>query len=186
MKATAKHPSGAKWDEKYGAGIIDASEAVVAGKKEYAPERAGFAGLLALAGLAGLGLAGARSRGLRFAGVAGMLGGLAWASGALGTTPLAYGVAGALASLGLAFGSPLAFSAALPVVAALALLKVKPARGLLVGLAFGTAAMLLHGAVVLPTVLDGLPGGLWIDRLWLVGNAVLALALGRRVGRLSA
>jgi serine protease len=192
MKATAKHPSGAKWDEKYGAGIVDASAAVSAGKKEYAPERAGFAGLLALAGLAGLGLAGARTRGLPapkaklVAGVAGLLGGLAWASGALGTTPLAYGVAGALASFGLAFGSPFAFSAALPIVACLVLLNVKPARGLLVGLAFGTAAMLLHGAVVLPTVLDGLPGGMWIDRLWLVGNAVLALALGRRVGRLSA
>ncbi|HET6582955.1 MAG TPA: S8 family peptidase [Nannocystaceae bacterium] len=185
MKATAKHPTGAKWDEKYGAGIIDASAAVTRTKTEYAPERAGLAGLLALAGLAGLGLAGARGR-MRFAGVAGFLGGLAAASGAIGTAPLAYGVAGALSATGLAFGSPLAFSAALPIVAALALLKVKPMRGVLVGLAFGTAAMLLHGAVVLPTVLDGLPGGELVDRLWLAGNALVALALGRRIGRLQA
>ncbi len=186
MKATAKHPKNVKWDDKYGAGIIDASAAVSAGKKEYAPERAGLAGLLALAGLAGLGLAGARSRGLRFAGLAGFAAALVAASGALGTTPLAYGLAGALSSFGLAFGSPLAFSAALPIVAALALLKVKPMRGVLVGLAFGTAALLLHGAVVLPTVLDGLPGGLAIDRLWLLGNAALAFVLGRRIGRLDA
>lgn len=186
MKATAKNPTGAKWDEKYGAGIIDASAAVTRTKTEYAPERAGLAGLLAIAGLAGLGLAGAQGRGLRFAGVAGFLGGLAAASGAIGTSPLAYGVAGALSATGLAFGSPLAFSAALPIVAALALLNVKPMRGLLVGLAFGTAAMLLHGAVVLPTVLDGLPGGELVDRLWLAVNAIVAIALGRRIGRLQA
>jgi serine protease len=184
MKATAKHPKGAKWDEKYGAGIIDANAAASAGKKEYAPERAGLAGLLALAGLAGLGLAGARGRGLRLAGVAGFAAGLLGASGALGTTPLAYGVAGALASTGLAFGSPLAFSAAIPIALALGLLGVKPLRGVLVGVAFGTAAVLLHGAVVLPTVLDGLPGGLVVDRLWLLANAAVAFILGRRLGRL--
>jgi len=186
MKTTAKNPTGAKWDEKYGAGIIDASAAVAAGTDAYAPERAGLAGLLMLLGLGGLGLAGARGRGLQLAGLGGLLGGLVVASGALGTTPLAYGVAGGLAALGFAFGSPLAFSAALPLVAAALLLKVRPLRGLLVGLAFGTAALLLHGAVVLPTVLDGLPGGLAIDRLWLLGNAALAVVLARRLGRLQA
>ena len=43
--------------------------------------------------------------------------------------------------------------------------------------------MLLHGAIVLPTLVAGLPGGTGLDRLWLAMNAVLALALARRVSR---
>ena len=63
------------------------------------------------------------------------------------------------------------------------LLGVRPLRSLLVGINLGYAAMLLHGAIVLPTLVAGLPGGTGIDRLWLALNAVLALALARRVGR---
>ena len=64
------------------------------------------------------------------------------------------------------------------------LVGVRPLRGLLLGLNLGYAALLLHGALVLPTLLHGLPGGAPVDRLWLAANAVLALALARRISRL--
>jgi len=184
LKETAVHPRDVKWDEKFGAGIIDAKAAVNVADAGYAPERAGLAGLLLLLGLGGLGL-GALSGRSRWLGLAGMTAAAAWASGALGTTPLAYGLAGAGATwLGTAagFGSPLVFSAAMPLVAALLLLRVRGMRPLLVGLSLGTAALLVHGAVALPTLLSGLPGGEWIDRAWLLANGALAFALARRIG----
>ncbi len=183
MKATAVHPRGVKWDEKFGAGIVDARAAVTVADDGYAPERGGLAGLMLLALLGGLGLAGLQGR-ARWLGAAGVMGGAAAASGALGTTPLAYGLAGTGSWLGslAGFGSPLVFSAALPLMLALLLLKVRGARPVLVGLSLGTAALLLHSAVVLPTLLTGLPGGEWIDRAWLAANAVLAWGLARRIG----
>lgn len=184
MKATAVHPRNVKWDEKFGAGIVDAKAAVSVANDGYAPERGGLAALLLLAALGTLGLGSLHGR-ARWLGAAGVLGGAAWASGALGTTPLAYGVAGTGAAwLGSAawFGSPLVFSAALPLAAAVLLLKVRGARPALVGLSVGTAALLVHGAVALPTLLTGLPGGEWIDRAWLLGNGLLAWALARRIG----
>jgi serine protease len=190
MKATAVHPKGAKWDEKFGAGIVDARAAVKAAHEGYAPERAGIAGLLVLACMSMLGIAAtghARHR-RNWLGALGLVGGAALASGALafgfGWAPLAYGVAGAGASFGTlaGFGSPLVMSAALPLLAAILLLKVRGARPVLVGLSLGTAAMLLHGALVLPTLLTGLPGGEWIDRAWLGLNALLAFALALRIG----
>ncbi len=180
MKATAVHPNKVKWDDKYGAGIIDAKAAVTASHEQYAPERTGLLGLVLLGGLGGLGLGGLASRRARVLALAGAGGAIAWASGALGTVPLAY----SLATTTGALGSPLVFSAALPLVAALLLLRVKSLRPLLVGLSFGYAALLLHGAVVLPTLLGGLPGGEWVDRAWLFANAIGALVLGRRIGRL--
>lgn len=179
MKKTAVHPQGVEWDKYYGAGIIDARAAVVESVDAYAPERGGLAGVLGLLGLGGLGLAGLTGR-RRLWGIGGLLGGAALASGALGTTPMAYGIAGTMG----AFGSPLWMSAALPVLLTVLLLRKKPLRGLLVGLSLGYAALLLHGALVLPTLITGLPGGPLIDRLWLGANAVVALLLARRVSRL--
>ena len=74
-------------------------------------------------------------------------------------------------------------SALVPVLLTLLLLGVRPLRGLLVGLNLGYAAMLLHGAIVLPTLVSGVPGGPGIDRLWLAANALLTLALARRTAR---
>lgn len=182
MKATANHPNKVKWDDKYGAGIIDAKAAVGKANQGYAPERASLLGLVLLGGFGGLGLAGLARRGTRALAMVGFGGALAWASGALGTVPLAYGVAGMFGAG--AFGSPLVFSAALPLLLALVLLRVKSLRPLLVGLSFGYAALLVHGAIVLPTILDGLPGGELVDRAWLFANACVAFALGRRIGRL--
>jgi len=178
MKDSAVHPTGAEWDEKYGAGIIDAAEAVKRAQDHYTPERAGLLGLLGLLGLGGLGLSqvvGRRRRGLALMGLGA---GAVLGSGVLGSS-LAYGLAGTFGGL----GSPLWLSAAVPAGLAALLLGVKPLRGALAGLSLGYATLLAHGALVLPTVLTGLPGGPGIDRLWLAGNAVLALWLARAISK---
>jgi serine protease len=40
--------------------------------------------------------------------------------------------------------------------------------------------------VVLPTLIEGIPGGAGWDRLWLVCNAALCLWLAHKVGRAGA
>ncbi|MEM6990060.1 MAG: S8 family peptidase [Myxococcota bacterium] len=177
MKETAVHPDKKEWDQKFGAGIVDAKAAVDKAKASYETERGGLAGLLALLGLAGFGLAGFGFR-RRWLGVLGFAGAAAVGSGAFGT-PLAYGAAGLFG----AYGSPLFMSALLPLGATLLLFGNKRLRGVLTGLNIGYAAMLLHGAVVLPTLISGLPGGAGVDRLWLAANAVLALWLARRASQ---
>ena len=182
MKRTAKHPNNVAWDKEYGAGVVDALAAVDASTESYAPERAGLAGLLGLAGLVSLGAAGAVTRRGRLLGAASMVVGAGLAAGAFGCAPLAYQLAAASGSVA-AFGSPLILSALLPLLLTLLLLGVRPLRSLLVGINLGYAAMLLHGAIVLPTLVAGLPGGAGVDRLWLAANALLALALARRTSR---
>jgi serine protease len=183
MKATARHPNGKKWDDQYGAGVLDAEQAAIAAKASYDGERLGFLGLLGLLGTSGLGLAGigatAMSRGsvarrTAIAG-AGVLVGAGVALGAIGM-PLAY-----MFGVGMA-GSGLLLSALVPVIAALTLLQVKPLRGLLIGLSLGWAALLAHGAVVLPTLIEGIPGGAGWDRVWLGANAIACLWLARKLG----
>ncbi len=178
MKETARHPTDLEWDQKYGAGIIDAAAAAEAAQGQYAPERAGLLGLMGLLGLAGLGLGGVLGRRRRLLSVLGLGGAAILGSGVLGGS-LAYGLAGTTG----AFGSPLWMSALVPAGLAALLMGVKPLRGALAGLSLGYAALLAHGAIVLPTLLTGLPGGPGIDRLWLASNAVLALLLARAISR---
>lgn len=179
MKQTAVHPAKVEWDEKYGAGIIDAAAAVEAAqRKSYGVERAGLLGLLGLMGLGGLGIAGLVGRRRRLVAVAGLGAGAVVGSGVLGGS-LAYDLAGAFG----AFGSPLWLSAAVPAGLAALLLGVKAVRPALAGLSLGYAALLAHGALVLPTLLTELPGGPTVDRLWLAGNAALALWLARAISR---
>ena len=178
LKESAVNPSGAEWDNKYGAGIIDAAAAVQMAQGHYAPERAGLLGLLGFLSLAGLGLAGVVGRRRRLFGLAGLGAGAIVGSGVLGGS-LAYG----LASVAGGFGSPLWLSAAVPMGLAGLLLGVKPLRSALAGLSLGYAALLAHGALVLPTLLTDLPGGPTVDRLWLAANAGLALWLARAISR---
>lgn len=186
LKKTAVHPNNKEWDDQYGAGIIDAEAAAIAARSSYRGERLGMAGLLGLLGLGGLGFAGVGASAMRSGSVvrrnliagSGLVAGAALATGAL-TMPVAY-VAGSLTAT---LGSGLFLSALFPVLLTLLLLQVKSLRGFLTGLSLGWAALLLHGAVVLPTLLDGIPGGAGWDRLWLAGNAVLCLWLARRTGR---
>lgn len=178
MKETAVHPNGKKWDKKFGAGIIDAQAAVAKAHTDYAPERGGLAFLFGLLALGGVGLASARGRNKAF-GLLGLGAAAAVASGAFGFAPLAYAFAGFTGT----FGSGLWMSAALPFGLALVGLGYKPARPVLAGLALGYAAMLAHGALVLPTLLSGVPGGEWADRLWLAVNAGAALWLASRISK---
>jgi serine protease len=188
LKKTAKHPNNVTWDIEYGAGIVDALAAVDASTESYAPERAGVAGLLGLAALTspagfawGLGTA-ALTRRRRILGVASAVAGAGLAAGAFGCAPIAYQLAGVSGSVA-AFGSPLILSALLPLLCTVLLFHARSLRPLLTGLNLGSAAMLLHGAIVLPTLVSGVPGGPLVDRLWLIANAILALALARRTAR---
>ncbi len=187
LKQTAKHPNKVEWDKEYGAGIIDAADAVDAATSNYAPERAGLAGLLglaALSSLAGCGVGcGAGTRRRKVVAAASMLAGAALAAGAAGMAPVAYGLASVTGSAA-AYGSPWLLSAALPVLLTVLCLGLRPLRGLLIGLNLGYAALLLHGAVVLPTLVAGLPGGTGVDRLWLAVNAAITLVLAGRLSRL--
>jgi serine protease len=186
MKETAKHPNGKKWDQEYGAGIIDAEQAVIAARKTYEGERLGFAGLIGLMATSGLGLAGIGATALTRGSVvrrtaiagAGLLGGAGLALG-LFCTPLAYAF-----GVGLA-GSGVLLSALVPLLAVLTLLQVKPLRSVLIGLSLGWAALLAHGAVVLPTLIEGIPGGAGWDRAWLAVNAIACALLARKVGESS-
>ncbi|HVH99529.1 MAG TPA: S8 family peptidase [Enhygromyxa sp.] len=186
LKETARHPNGKKWDDQYGAGIIDAEAAVLAARSDYRGERLGFAGLLGLLGIGGLGFAGfgaeAMTRGSvmrrRVIAGAGLIGGAGLAVGAV-SMPAAYALGTATGLL----GSGLMLSALLPTLLVLVLLQVKSLRGFLTGLSLGWAALLAHGAVVLPTLIEGIPGGAGWDRLWLAGNAALCLWLAHKVGR---
>lgn len=179
MKKTAVHPGKVEWDEKYGAGIIDAAAAIEAAqRKSYGAERAGLLGLLGLMGLGGLGIAGLVGRRRRLLGAAGLGAGAIVGSGVLGTS-LAYDLAGLFGGL----GSGVWLSAAVPAGLTALLFGVKHVRSALAGLSLGYAALLAHGALVLPTLLTELPGGPTVDRLWLAGNAALALWLARAISR---
>ncbi|MFO7566473.1 MAG: S8 family peptidase [Enhygromyxa sp.] len=186
MKETARHPNGVKWDDQYGAGVIDAEAAVLAARSDYRGERLGFAGLLGLLGIGGLGFAGvgaqAMTRGSatrrKLIAGAGLLAGAGLAVGAV-SMPAAY----ALGTTTGVLGSGLLLSALLPTLLVLLLLQVKSLRGFLTGVSLGWAALLAHGAIVLPTLIEGIPGGAGWDRLWLAGNAALCLWLARKVGR---
>jgi serine protease len=179
MKKTAVHPGKVEWDEKYGAGIIDAAAAIEAAqRKSYGPERAGLLGLLGLMGLGGLGIAGLVGWRRRLLGAAGLGAGAIVGSGVLGTS-LAYDLAAIFGGL----GSGVWLSAAVPAGLTAVLFGVKHVRSALAGLSLGYAALLAHGALVLPTLLTELPGGPTVDRLWLAGNAALALWLARAISR---
>ena len=181
LQETAVHPNGVKWDTDFGAGRVDAQAAITAAQHAYDGERAALSGALGL--LASLGLGGSflaymrrrKSQALLATGA----GILATAVAAVGwQQPLAYVVAG---FSGLAGASLIGFSAIVPVLATMLGLHRPKLRLALAGLALGWAAVLAHGALVLPTVLTELPGGQGWDRAFLAVQAGLCLLLARRV-----
>lgn len=179
MKQTAIHPNRVEWDKDFGAGIIDAHAAVTAAKgADYRGER----GLLALlvSALSILGLAGvSRGQAGRTAiimGTAAVSGGAAGAS-----APYLMAQAGNMSPLGLALG----LSALLPLGVILMTMQRPRLRPWLIGLSAGWAAVCIHGAIVLPTILTAVPGGTWWDRVFLLVNAVICVGLARRVASIS-
>lgn len=186
LKETAKHPNKVEWDSEYGAGIIDAEAAVSAARsKQYAPERGGLLAalgifLLPIGAGAGAAASGAAGRGRKLGRAAMVAGGGLLGAGLLGA-PTAYGLWG-LAGGGALSGAML-LSALVPVLV-VGLMFHKPTwRALLAGFALGWAALLAHGAVVLPTMLDAVPGGPTADRAWLALNAAVCVWLARAVFR---
>jgi serine protease len=172
LMGTARKPKGAadqvngRVDDHYGAGIIDAGAAL---KKARVGRDASALGLGGALAVAGLGLLGWRRR------VAGLGAGFVAAvvAGSLGMPEL-------LGALG-AFGNPLLFSAALPVLGVGLLYGVAKLRPAVAGLAFGVAGALLFGAIAYVADVRFVPD--FLDRAWLFANAGLAAVIGVVVAR---
>jgi serine protease len=192
LTSTAKHPDGKKWDERYGAGIVDAAAAVAKVKEGWGGEQLGLAGLLALLLLGGLRLRGK----LNLTIGPGLAMGLLFGSAGLFFLPaLGVSLPGALGTMvtrGLpgwdavllgadGHGNPLFFSVLLPLALTLALYGVARLRGLLVGLTIGVAAHLLFFAGFAATDVTYMPDVL--DRTWLIANGIAALGLASLVAR---
>jgi serine protease len=167
---TARQPKGAaersagRVDDHYGAGIIDAGAAL---RKARLGRDAGSLGLGAA--LAVLGLGGLRRRRRLSSGV-GLGFGLALAAGSIG-------VPEGLASLAgpAAFGNPVFLSAMLPIVVIGLFYGLARLRPALAGLGFGVAGALLFGAIAYVADVRFVPD--FLDRAWLIGNAVIAAAV---------
>ena len=186
LTETAVHPDGKKWDEHYGAGIIDANAAVAKVKGEWGAEQLGLAGVLSILLL---GLLRARgSLGLRM-GPTMALGLLLGSSGlfflpALGIS-LPHGIATILtrgfpgwdgALLGAnGHGNPLFFSLLVPLGLTLALYGIRRLRGALFGFSVGIAAHLLFFSAFVATNVTYIPNAL--DTPWLIVNGLGALLL---------
>jgi len=153
MEQTAADLGPRGHDPRYGYGLIDARAAVEAAKDA----RSGPAWLALVAALVA-GLLTPGGMGVRLGSVLG--GGLA--AGAFGWAGMGGFVATALwASVGI------------PLVLVVGMLHQRRWRAVLLGLATGWAMLLLYLGIQLPWDLIGMPGtGGWLDRAWLIVNAV--------------
>jgi serine protease len=153
-KPKAHADAGARVDDHYGAGIVDAGAALKKARVSRDAEGVGLAAALALLG-------GGILRRRRH-----VAGGFAAAL-----------VGGALALLEAPLvGNPLLLSALLPLLATGLLYGVSRLRPALAGLAFGVAGALLFGALAYVVDVRFVPD--FLDRAWLAGNALVAMALG--------
>lgn len=180
LKDSARHPNKVKRDDDFGAGILDAYGAILQAKNSYAPERSALMALLAWLALAGTGaLAGRRyAKSSTWLLSAGAIGATAlWTSGALGSA-LPYTLGTTFAS---SLGSGIWLSALIPALLTFGLFHRRNLRPWILGANLGWAALLAHGAAVLPTIMSGVPGGAGWDRFFLGLNALLCLWLARRV-----
>lgn len=172
LKETAATVGGA-WNDRYGHGIVNASNAVKAAKSATGGVGYYLSALLAFAGFAF-----AQRR--RFAGLA-----LPGAVGALLATPI---INLDLLAFGPTFHLSALWASAVPVlVATVLLLGQKKLRGLLIGLSIGWAAYLAVTAVFLPSDVVFIPGvASVLDRTWLVMNSALLLGLAALTTRVTA
>ena len=169
-------------ENRYGAGIIDASAAVRKAELGEGGTSLGFA-----AGLAALVLLGLRRRALLAAGlgVGGVIALVAASSGLffLPQLPgLSIDMPGvAIASHGLAgffSGNPLIMSALIPLGLTLLLYGKAKSRGILAGLSLGWAGFLVAHAVFRTLDVRFIPDS--FDAIWLAGNAIV-LAITARI-----
>jgi serine protease len=154
LQETATDLGPAGFDPRYGHGLVNAGAAVRAAR-----DRADGAGWLAALATLVVGLV---ARGLRGRGLAGLL---------LGGGSAAWAFTGASWFGWVA--SALWASAVLPVVLTVGLLHLRGLRAVLAGFAIGWTTLLVWFGVHLPWDLVGMPGAAgWLDRLWLLANAV--------------
>lgn len=189
LKETAREPKSGRKDNqnRYGAGIIDAQAAVTKAQTTTGVAELGIALALAGAILWRLRRAGRLAHGLGAGGLATMILG---SSGLFFLPLLGLGTGWffihGLPSWDLAFGAsahgnPIAFSAALPIVAALLFYGRKSLRGVIAGLSIGVAAHLFLRAGVRTMDVQWVPNAL--DAAWLGVNAFLSAAVGWAVLR---
>jgi serine protease len=170
LLGTARKPKDAKEavagriDDHYGAGIIDAGAALKKARVGRDASTLGLGAAIAVAGIFSL-----RRRRLGIGVGAGFVAALV--AGAVG---LPEGLSLALGSS--AFGNPLLFSAAIPLLGVAVLYGVARLRPALAGLAFGVAGALAFGALAYVADVRFIPD--FLDRAWLVANAALATLLG--------
>jgi hypothetical protein len=160
---------GARIDDHFGAGIVDADAALSALRTK----REG--GALALGATLTLGLCVGRRRrmilGLR--GVAGIAAGIVTGIG------LPIGIASTTGPNGL--GNPLLLSPILPLLAIGLLFGIRRTRPTLAGLCSGLAGLLLSLAIANTTDVRFMPD--LLDRAWLIAGAVIALAMAHLIVR---
>ncbi|HEY8924036.1 MAG TPA: S8 family peptidase [Polyangia bacterium] len=186
---------GARIDDHYGAGIIDAQGALKKVRGSRGVGELGLALSLAFAGLSSLARRG-RGRGTRLGGgfaAALVLGSsglfvLPWLAGGAGAFGSVVDVAsnGALGAVDALLGSTwrgtaLVWSALLPVGLAAVFYGVPRLRGALSGLAFGVGGALLFAAIAGAFDVRFMPD--LLDRAWLVVNAAACAALGTTILR---
>ncbi|HZJ64660.1 MAG TPA: S8 family serine peptidase [Kofleriaceae bacterium] len=190
LKDSARKPEGHKFDgERYGAGIVDAPAAVLKARAQTGGLQFGL-GLL----MAGAVAASVRRRGLGVklgpSYLAGVLFGasglffLPYIAPSLSSLPVVHALTHGVPSWDLSVlgptghGNALFFSALVPLVLLAVGYGVPRARGLLAGVAVGVAAHLAFFAAV-PLAAVHVPAMLGTGTLWLLGNAVVCLALAR-------
>ena len=192
LKESARHPKKVKWDEHYGAGIIDAQGAL---KKTTVSHGFWQLGLAAL--LAGMVLVRVRERGLGIPVGGRLLAGLVVGSSGLfflpalglGNVPvlgvLAHGfpawdthVLGANGHANAAF-----YSVAVPALLAGIFYGVQRFRAVLAGFALGVGAHLLFHLFFNVADIRYIPNVLYLDQIWLFLNGVAALGLAYIIAR---
>jgi serine protease len=191
LKDTARKPTNGKYNvEKYGAGIIDAPDAVLKARAQSGGWQLAL-GLL----LAGAVAASARRKGLGVALGPSYLGGvvlgasglffLPYIAPALSSAPVIETLTRGLPSWDLALlgplghGNALFFSALVPMGLLAIGYGVPKLRAPLAGLAIGVAAHLAFFAVVPMTQLHYVPGIFGLSTIWLAVNAAVCIGLAR-------
>jgi serine protease len=188
--------SGARVDDHFGAGLVDAHAALTKVRGARGAGELGLGAALALVGLSFLARRGKASGKVGPGFVAALLAGssglfflplvMSWLGSGMTagvTSALSSGVLdGADGILGRAFGgNPLLWSALLPVGLTALLYGVARLRPALAGLGFGVAGALLFAAVAGAFDVRYVPNVL--DRAWLVANAALAALVATNVLR---
>ncbi len=189
IKSTANHPKDKKWDERYGAGIVDVQAALEKTSTVWGGYKLGFS--LGLSLLVMLRLRSRQVLGLR-PGIGSTAGLLLGSSGLFFLSCIGQHLPGPLAGMltnGIpawdaallgagTHANPLFYSVLLPLALAVTLYSVKGLRGLLFGLTMGVAGHLLFHTFFFTADVTWIPNVMGLDRIWLAVNGLAGVALG--------